>query len=112
MNEQNTYLTKAISAAIEKGGYKITNPFMERVDPKWIVKHSLDTVREMILDPLFWQALWHGLAIERGETVIESIILKAARQSYNEYMDANWKGKIEEFWKELLGSNKSSAVAA
>lgn len=88
-------MNEAIKLAIEKGGYKV------RV---WRDTHEV----QILLDPLFWQALgkalgWGVVDHYYGEPVVDADLEKMWLQYALLYMEIKLTGGDEEkFWKELL----------
>lgn len=77
----------------------------------WIVKHWSTGVNEMLLDPLFWQALGKAL----GWTFDGKFSRFSETMTFGEFEKRHWKthahqyfdlvltgGNTEKFWKELL----------
>lgn len=129
------YLNEAIRIAIEKGGYAPTDsgePVVEYsiVDKNYIWVYEEDgtgarpTFNDIVVDPLFWQALgkalgWNDEKIEVGPILHEhngelcgkvfcetvGVTHKAAKWKViaHQYFDLVLTGgDTEKFWKELL----------
>lgn len=99
-------MNEAIKLAIEKGGY-LKGPYWWPVQkPKGIELRGDDqdkefrTVEQIILDPLFWQALCKAKPLNGEQDIWDETptwIFIAKR-----WFNSRLKGKEDEFWESIL----------
>lgn len=121
------YMNEAIKLAIEKGGYK---PYTWMTEKSVLVREEYTGYHlwlfkdgglnapaifsEILIDPLFWQALSKALGWSDGTEELSTLIKKAKRvnkcvwqiQSWqyhaHRWLDAHFEGTEEEFWESLI----------